>query len=124
MLGTLSTAFFWIKGNVKWIAIGAAVIAIAFGAWRYTNLVSAYAVAQNTISQLAQTIENKDQVIAIERGLRQESEAALEQQIAKTEQLKDRLKDIIANLPSDASEPAPDSLKETIRRLLEQENNQ
>lgn len=117
MFSVLSTVFFWGKDNFKWIAIIVIGIVLAFGAWRYTKLVSDYAKAQNVIEQLEQSLEDTQRLLKFEQDLNKLGDEALQKVDQEKQQLEQALEDLTKNLPDDVDNLAPESLRETLRRL-------
>ena len=117
MLPFLLSGLTFAKNNLKWIVIGLAVIVASYGAYRYTKLVQNYAVAEQVIEQQKQAIADKESQIAKERELNKLTNQIIEEQATQLAQLQEDLKNITANLPEDAAALAPESIRETIRRL-------
>lgn len=110
-------AFLWGKDNFKWIAIALAVIIAGIGLWRYTKLVSDYATAQQTIIQLEQNIEAKERALQLERDLNKLADEAIEKIEREKTELAEKLEDVTKDLPEDSKDLAPESIRETLRRL-------
>ena len=64
-----------------------------------------------------QAIADKESQIAKERELNKLTNQIIEEQATQLAQLQEDLKNITANLPEDAAALAPESIRETIRRL-------
>ena len=107
--------FTFFQTNIKWIAILATVLLIAFFSWRYTVMVREVATARYQIEQLQQNIKDKDKTIQFERDLNKLADDAMLEQQKKIDELKNT--DVLLNLPEDNSNLAPESIRETIRRL-------
>jgi len=113
----MGVIFGLLTGNFKWIIIGVVAIIIGVGAWKYTALVRDNAIARQTIAQQAQAIAEKDAAIKRERDLNAIQAQILEQQANDLADLNARLEGITEGLPADATDIAPESLRETLRRL-------
>lgn len=109
--------FNFFKTNIKWIAIILVSLIITFGLWRYTRLVENYALAQQTIEQQQQIIRDKEKQIIKERELNALSNSIIEEQAKELANIQSSLDNITNNLPDDSKELAPESIRETIRRL-------
>jgi predicted negative regulator of RcsB-dependent stress response len=107
----------FLKDNIKWLVIGLLVIAISFGAWRYTTLVENYAKAQQTITLLEQNIKDKERALQFERDKAALTEHAIAELAKQNEQLEIDLKDITQNLAPDESDLTAESIREILRRL-------
>jgi len=107
----------WFKNNIKWVVIGLAVAAISFGAWRYTKLVENYAKAEQQIVLLNQNIKDKEKALQFERDKAALSEQAIEDLTKQNDQLEADLDKIAENLPDDANQLAPESIREILKRL-------
>lgn len=118
-LSFLPLIFNWSKDNFKWIAIALLAIIIAFGAWRYTNLVKNYANAQYVIEQQENLLKDKEKQLQQERDLAKMREAALEQQAKDLAELEAKLDNITDNLGQDAGDLAPGAIREILKRLGE-----
>lgn len=104
------------------LKMGAAVFIVAiisFGAYKYTKLVSNYAQAQQSLILKDQIIKEKEKQIVVERQLREHAELIIEEERGRTETLINELKDVTNNLPEDSNDSAAESIKETLRRLME-----
>lgn len=109
-------------GNIKWIAIIALVAAITVGALKYTKLVESYATAQAAISQLEQNVKDKEAALAFEREKYLLTERIIEDLEKDRNELEGQLENITKDLPEDAINLAPESIRETLRRLQENAN--
>lgn len=114
----------FVRGNMKWIMIGLCAVIIAFGAWRYTRLVENYATAKQTIAQLEQNVRDKENALKLERELNALADEAISKLENENETLEDALERITANLPEDSGDLAPESIRETLKRLQEKETRQ
>jgi uncharacterized membrane protein len=121
MFPFLLTFFTWASNNIKWIAIALLVVVVAFGAWRYTRLVENYAVAKQTIAQLELNLKEKERALKTEQDLVAIRDAAIARRDAELEQLQEDLRELTVNLPEDRKEVAPNSVRETIKRLKEKQ---
>jgi uncharacterized membrane protein len=117
MFPFLLTFFSWASSNIKWIAIGLVVVAVAFGAWRYTRLVENYAMAKQTIAQLELNLKEKERALKTEQDLVAIRDAAIARRDAELDQLQEELREATVNLPEDRKDVAPESVRETIKRL-------
>lgn len=113
----LGTALSFLGSNIKWVAILALIAALSFAGFKYTKLVSDYAIARNTITQLQQTVKDKDATIKFERDLRFNSEKIIAEQKLENDKLEEQLKNITDDLGTDSNDLAPESIREIIRRL-------
>ena len=107
-------------GNFKWVAILGIILALSGGAWKYTNMIKKLSIAEQTIAQQEKVIKNREITIRIERSLRDESERTLKEVQDENELLNTALENVTVNLPSDAVDLAPESLRETLRRMRNQ----
>lgn len=116
LLGTVGS---FLGNNIKWVVIGLLVVAVAFGAWRYTKLVENYAIAKQTIVQLEQNVKDKEKALKFERDLYKLSDSIISKLNEDKEKLVVQIEEITNNLGEGANDVAPASIRETIRRLKE-----
>lgn len=107
----------FLGNNIKWVVIGICAVIIALGAWKYTSLVKNYAIAQQTISQLKVTLEEKEKALKLERDLNVIEESVIAKQQEEITILQDDLDSITSDLSIDKDDLAPASIRETLKRL-------
>lgn len=119
MLPFLIGALGWGKNNIKWIAIGIGAIAVSVFVAHYTITIKQNASLKYENTQLEENVKSLRSSLETERDLNKISLEIIQQQQEDNATLESQFNSVTKNLPTDSEALAPDSIRETIRRLRE-----
>lgn len=102
---------------VKWGAILSIVAMLSGGAVYIRHLIISNALNETKITALKAENANLQLTIQLQEKVRLLGEETLKQLEEENRIIDEKLKDLSSDLPEDSSDQAPESLKETIRRL-------
>lgn len=108
---------FGLTGWMKWGAILGIVTILSGGVWHYTSLVSDRATLKQEKETFRLAYENEKAENRRLTEIYRLSEMAISELQKEKDRIRTELENVTVDLPEDASDDAPESLKETIRRL-------
>lgn len=114
ILGRIAAFFL---GNIKWIAIIGLAMTLIGGFVKYTAMVKELERSRITIAQLENNIVEKEATIEFEKNKANVLQDLINSRDTELNQLRERLDGITDDLPSDSTDVAPESIRETLRRL-------
>lgn len=112
-----TTIISWFSSNLKFLVIGAAVIA-SFGVLtKLYNTIQENGANRIVIQSQQASLAAKDKVIEAQEKQRLLMEYVLQARDQEIQQLNDKMENLTDNLGDDVDDQAADSIKELIKRL-------
>lgn len=121
MINLAAIPFF---GVIKWGAIALVASTLLYFAWDVVDTYQERARLEQQVSQLSKVITDKNERISfLERDI-QRRERILKEANERELELEREMREILENLPEDAKEEAPESIKELIKKLRENDEKE